>query len=199
MYPARIVRDLTKDNFGLLIAYPLPGFVCLLGIANHNADVREWLRATPSDAPTIGGFLYATLASSAAGLVLSAVRWAVVDRALALMGIRAPDWDYGLFAERLAAFETLVAHHYSYYQFYANMLVAVAFAYGSHLFAEGRIEQEAGLFLGVAALEVVLFLGARDTLRKYYAKTGLLLGDRAGRDGREAAAEHGDRRPAILR
>lgn len=181
MYSLATLKDLTKDNFGLLIAYLLPGFVCLWGIAYHNADVRAWLHATPPDAPTIGGFLYASLASVAAGLIVSAVRWAVIDRCFALGGICPPVWDYGLFAERLAAFETLVAHHYCYYQFYANMLVAVAFAYSSRLLSSThRSGHEAWLFLGLVIVEGILLLGARDTLEKYFAKTGSLLG-RAGR------------------
>ena len=70
------MRDLTRDNFGLLIAYLLPGFVALWGAAYHVEAVQSWLRSTAPDAPTIGGFLYATLASTALGLVISAVRWA---------------------------------------------------------------------------------------------------------------------------
>ena len=67
------MRDLTRDNFGLLIAYVLPGFVTLWGAAYHIEAVRPWLQSTAPDAPTIGGFLYATLASTALGLIVVAV------------------------------------------------------------------------------------------------------------------------------
>ena len=77
------MRDLTRDNFGLLIAYVLPGFVALWGGSYHVEAVRPWLNATPSDAPTVGGFLYTTLASTTLGLTISGMRWAVVDRVLA--------------------------------------------------------------------------------------------------------------------
>jgi hypothetical protein len=123
------MRDLTRDNFGLLIAYVLPGFVALWGGSYHVEAVRPWLQATPKDAPTVGGFLYTTLASTTLGLVISGVRWAVVDQLLARTGIRQPRWDFELFAERLTAYEILVVNHYRYYQFYANMLVALAWTY----------------------------------------------------------------------
>src|SRR3712207_8693886 len=40
---------------------------------------RSWLAAEQDSAPTIGGFLYVTLGSVAAGLLLSAIHWAVID------------------------------------------------------------------------------------------------------------------------
>jgi hypothetical protein len=171
------MRDITRDNFGLLIAYLLPGFVALWGAAYHVEAVRSWLRSTPPDAPTVGGFLYATLASTALGLVISAVRWAVIDRILARLGVRQPQWDFDQFSERLAAYEVLVAHHYRYYQFYANLLVALLGTYLSRLLVlktwQGR---EAWIALGFLLVEAVLFAGAWDTLRKYYLRTGALLG-----------------------
>jgi hypothetical protein len=170
------MRDLTRDNFGLLIAYLLPGFVCLWGAAYYVDPVRQWLRSSPPDAPTIGGFLYSTLASTGLGLVISAVRWATIDRLFAWLGLEQPDWDFDRFAERLAAYELLVSQHYRYYQFYSNMLLALFFAYGSRSLVAGRWdEREAWIAAGFAFVEVVLALGAWDTLRKYYARTAALL------------------------
>ncbi len=171
------MRDITRDNFGLLIAYLLPGFVALWGAAYHIEAVRLWLRSTSPDAPTIGGFLYATLASTALGLVLSAVRWAVVDRILGWYGVRPPQWDFTLFAERLAAYETLVSNHYRYYQFYANTLVDIWFTYVSRLLAlPAWCRREVWLGIGFLGIECILVMGSWDTLRKYYVRTGALLG-----------------------
>ena len=173
------MQDLTRDNFGLLIAYLLPGFVALWGAAYHVEVVRSWLESTPPDAPSIGGFLYVTLASTALGLIVSAARWAVVDRLFARLGVRQPAWDFDLFTERLAAYEVLVSYHYRYYQFYANMLVALASTYLSRLLAApawgGR---EAWIAVGFLLVEAVLLAGSLDTLRKYYARTGALLGSK---------------------
>jgi len=39
-------------------------------------------KSNDTNAPTIGGFLYATLASLAVGLLINAVRWALVQEVL---------------------------------------------------------------------------------------------------------------------
>lgn len=170
------MRDLTQDNFGLLIAYLLPGFVALWGMAYHVETIQLWLQSTAPNAPTIGGFLYATLASTALGLVVSAVRWALVDRILGWLGVRQPEWDFDQFSERLAAYEVLVANHYRYYQFYANMLVALICTYLSRLVAQKTSHgREGWIAAGVVIVEAILFAGAWDTLRKYYVRTGALL------------------------
>jgi uncharacterized membrane protein YgcG len=188
------VRELKRDNFGLLIAYLLPGSVALWGASYHVVVVRDWLTTAPAEGPSIGGFLHATLASTALGLVISAVRWALIDRLLARAGVRQPAWDFELFAERLAAYEWLVANHYRYYQFYANMLVALACAYVARLAAIGDFGRREGpVAAGFLLVEVVLLLGARDALRKYYARTRALLARRNRRRRKDGA------RPVVAR
>jgi hypothetical protein len=173
------MRDLTQDNFGLLIAYLLPGFVALWGAAYYVGAVHTWIHATPPDAPSVGGFLYSTLASTAAGVVLSAIRWATIDRILAWSGVRQPTWQFELLAERLAAYEFLVCQHYRYYQFYANMAVALACTYGLRLLhLPTWTSREAVTTVAFLVLEAVLLLGSWDTLRKYYARTSALLANR---------------------
>ena len=65
------MTDVSGRNFGLLIAYVLPGFVSLCGMAELSPNMKSWLvtgSMTNGVAPTVGGFLYLTLASVAAGL-----------------------------------------------------------------------------------------------------------------------------------
>src|SRR5262249_51372138 len=92
------------------------------------------------------------------------------------LGVRQPQWDFDQFSERLAAYEGLVAHHYRYYQFYANLLVALLCTYLSRLLVlktwHGR---ESGIAPGFLLVDRVLFFVAWDTLRKYYVRTGALL------------------------
>ena len=73
------MRDVTNNNFGLLIAYVLPGLTALWGAAHFSPTLRFWLAASPSELPTVGGFLYVTLGSVAAGMTVSTVRWLIVD------------------------------------------------------------------------------------------------------------------------
>jgi hypothetical protein len=75
------MKEITDKNFGLIIAFLLPGFllVWLLSLSDFgNAEV--WLKSFGD--PSVSGFLYVTLASLALGLIISAVRWAVIDQIL---------------------------------------------------------------------------------------------------------------------
>jgi hypothetical protein len=170
------VKPVTHDNFGLLIAYLIPGFVTLWGLRPVSPTVAGWLAAAPGTAPTVGGLAYATLASTAAGLVVSAVRWAAVDALYHRTGIPPPAWDFRLLPANLAAFESHVRDHYRYYQGYANMLVAVVLAYGLEWAAGPPHPARSGWWdLAVFGVVVVLVLGSRDSLKKYYARTAALL------------------------
>ena len=146
------------------------------GLKPYIADVREWLGGEQAGTPTVGGFLVGTLASTAGGLFVRAIRWAVVDRLYHLTGIREPRWDFSVLATRLAAFETLVEYHYRYYQHYANMLVAMVIVCGVDLHLEGRLPVHGPIpTLGLGVVLIVLVAGSRDALRKYYTRVSALL------------------------
>lgn len=169
--------EVSTKNFGILIAYLLPGFVTLWGISFFSETVRSWLGASTLNAPTVGGFLYVTLGSVAAGLVISIIRWAMVDGIHHETGIPEPVWKFTQFEQKMAAFEGLVENHYRYYQFNANMLVALAFTYTAWLMSRGVGFYRAGwMNLVFIALEIVFWIGSRDTLRKYYQRTADVLG-----------------------
>lgn len=165
-------------NFGLVIAFVLPGFVALWGLSRVSGEVSTWLSGSGSGDPTVGGFCYVSLASLAAGMTVSAVRWLLVDTLLACTGVHRPRWNDALLAEKLEAFEALVDNHYRYYQFYANTLVALAFSYAMWRFTSTT--HVLGLDLGVLFLLGVFLAGSCDTLRKYYRRTAVLLGTLEG-------------------
>src|SRR4051794_2531439 len=102
----------------------------------------------------------------------STARWLVVDTLHHCTGLKPPAWDFALLAKNVQAFELLVGIHYRYYQFNANMLVALAWSYATGGAAEGW---RRAAYVGLAAL---FFLGSRDALRKYYDRAGRLLGAR---------------------
>jgi hypothetical protein len=170
------VRDLSADNFGPLIAYLLPGFVALWGMGSFMPSVEVWLAASPSAAPTVGGFLYITLGSVAVGMLVSAVRWAILDTLHHHTGIPQPPWDFSQFPAHMDAFDSLVQDHYRYYQHYGNMLVAVAFVYLSTTFGiRPLMTHEWWKDLGVLVVVLILYVGSRDALRKYYERTAVIL------------------------
>ena len=175
--PRRFVRllSVSNDNFGPLIAYLVPGATVLLGASQFSPTLHEWFAAAPTDAPTIGGFLYLTVASLGVGMTVSAVRWAIVDQFHARTGLRIPQRDFSKLGRNVEAFNLLIRIHYEHYQFYANMFVRMAIAYACYRINVGGFSTIGWLDLGFVLLEVVFFATSRDTLRNYCVRSQQLL------------------------
>lgn len=183
-----------NKQFGLMIAYLLPGFIALGGVALIVPSVARWLQ--PLDFEGLSGIgppVYAVLSAIAAGMICSCVRWLLIDHTLHAMGVRSPRWNPSQLESHLASFNYLVESHYRYYQFYANTIVAIAWTYLLHR-SIGTVDMLGpGTDMGVLILCAVLFAGARDSLSKYYNRTALLVGSHARiraskRDPRQANA-----------
>lgn len=173
------MESLSSRNFGIIIAYVIPGFIAMTGPFMHgNVAIRgghiwvtEWL-GTSSTPPTIGGVLLLTLVALFFGLVISAVRWLIIDSIHHGTGIKPTRWDIGNLGQRVQGYETMVEFHYRYYQFYANSLLAIIFHYTFRWQVVEIVPLEALL---VTAVLVVLFVGSRDCLGKYYKRVASLL------------------------
>lgn len=174
--PRRFVRLLgvSNDNFGPLIAYLVPGATVLLGASQFSPTLRSWFAAAPADAPTIGGFLYLTVASLGVGMTVSAVRWAIIDQFHARTGIRIPSRNFSKLGRNVEAFNLLIRIHYEHYQFYANMFVGLAIAYACFRFNVGDFSPS-WLDLGFVILELIFFATSRDTLKNYCVRSQQLL------------------------
>lgn len=173
------VRDISPFNFGLVVAYLVPGFVILWGLSWHFPIVASWLNGASQNAPTVGDLFYATLASVACGMIANMARWAILDTIHHHTGVRVPAWDFSRLHERLAAFEVLVEFHYRFYQFGANALIALLFTYIAYRTSTAGVADQWGVRdIGFVVVCVVLFLGSRDALRKYYRRAGALLNAR---------------------
>jgi hypothetical protein len=166
-------QESSITNFGLFIAYVLPGFTAIQGLPFLSNTPAVWGTVAGEAGPTLPGFLSGTVAAVAAGLTVSTVRWLVVDTLHHRTGLRPPPWDFARLEKNVAAFELLVHIHYRYYKFYANMVVALAWAYASGGYALGLRGLAYWLLAGL------FLLGSRDALRKYYERAGRLLGSPA--------------------
>lgn len=114
-------KQATIQHVGLVIAYVLPGLTALWGGSYFSETLRAWVAASPTDAPTVAGFLYRTLASIAAGLTVSTVRWLLMDRLHHWIGIPEPRCDFSRLQDHLGAFDLFLEIHYRYYyQFYSS-------------------------------------------------------------------------------
>jgi hypothetical protein len=172
--PSRPMNDLIRPNFGLLIAYILPGFVVVSGAALLYPSVRSLLMPTLGLADGVESTVFVGLATLLAGMSVSALRWLLVDTFHHWTGLRRPEWDDASLPAKLPAFAAIVDDHYRFYQFHANLAVAVACVY-----IAWRIQQppfapwadEAFLLV-----ELLFLATSRDNLRKYYARASRLLG-----------------------
>ena len=170
------MKEVSSGNFGLLIAFVLPGFIVLWGLSYFSATVRLWLSVAGST-PTVGGFMFGTLASVAAGVTVSTVRWLVIDTIHRWTGIRQPPWNFARLQDNVGAYNVLNDIHYKFYLFHANGLIALLFVYVARRVHGGIFSARVGwLDLGFVFLSLVLFIGSRDMLRKYYARVSQLLG-----------------------
>ncbi|MEM9167042.1 MAG: hypothetical protein AAGB48_08450 [Planctomycetota bacterium] len=172
------MRDTTTRHFGLLIAYIAPGFIGLWGASYLYPDLRDLLIGSRQEGPSLGGFLYVTVASIASGMLANAVRWALLDSMHHATGLKRPDWDDGRLHDRVVAYEWLVENHYRHYQFYGNTLVTLLFAWlcwrGS--IADSRMGFDE-LDVTMCFVVLVLALGSRSTLNRYYQRVDRLLRD----------------------
>ena len=165
-------------QFGLIIAYVLPGFLALAGSAPLIPAVSHWLTPVPA---TESGFglgppLYSILAAMALGLVLSCLRWVIVDHAHQWMGVQRPIWEDSQLDRVLGAFDYLVQSHYRYYEWCGNTLLAVLWTYGVNR-ALGTLPIFGPVTdTGIALLVLVLFLASRSALANYYDRTRRLIG-----------------------
>jgi hypothetical protein len=165
--------NLTR-HFGLIIAYLLPGFVALIGVAGLAPTVGVWLH--PNDGGLgIGPPVYAILAALAAGMIVSCFRWLLIDPLHHLTGVADPIFNAKALEERPSAFSYLVEAHYRYYQFYANTLVAVIWTYTIHRVLRTSSLLRPSTDLAVLILCGVLFVGSRDALSKYRNRSGQLV------------------------
>ncbi len=110
------MQSVTNDNFGPLIAYLVPGATVLFGLSQFEPALQSWFAVSPTESPTIGDFLYLTIASIACGMVVSAVRWAVVDTLHGVTGLPLPPLDFSKLGSNVDAFNLLIEIHYRHSQ-----------------------------------------------------------------------------------
>lgn len=170
------MSDTSRIPFGLVIAYLLPGFIGLAGIVPLLPAVATWLLpASPAQA-SLGPPIYVLLAAITFGMIISVFRWLLIDHIHYWTGLTPPVWDDSRLEDRLAAFNYLVESHYRYYQFVANTLVAVLWAYSINRWMKMSSRLGVGTDLLVVILCLALFAASRDALSKYYSRTSRLIG-----------------------
>ena len=166
----------TNKQFGLMVAYLLPGFIGLAGLAPFAPAVAAWLRPLDAAQAGVGPPVYAVLAATTIGMIVSCFRWLTIDQIHHLTGLTPPVWDDRRLKDRLAAFDYLVFSHYVFYQFASNTLVAVVAAYALNRWCSTVRLLGPATDIGMLMLTAALFAASRDALRKYFDRTTRLVG-----------------------
>jgi hypothetical protein len=166
----------SNRNFGLLIAYLVPGFVALHGLTPHWPVLQAWLGGPSGSSATVGGFLYVTIASTAAGMTLSTIRWLVLDHLHAITGLPPPRADFSRLQANVDAYQAAIEYHYRYYQFYGSSIFAVfVVLIGRWPLVDVLPAHPRLAVLLLIMLSVLFFAASRDALRKYYTRTRFIL------------------------
>jgi hypothetical protein len=166
-----------EKNFGIVIAFLLPGFILLWAVSLSSDSVAVFLRTYSSNnGATVGGFLYATLASLSLGLLISAIRWAAVDTVLNWHLKGPPNLNFESLKDEHthAGFISIIENHYRYYQYYSNTLIALIVGAAVGLSKHGWSYDLR--WAGLLVVAIALLLGARDALRKFYDRAEQILG-----------------------
>src|SRR4051812_42303126 len=95
----------SSGQFGLIIAYVLPGFIGLAGLTPLIPVVGQWLRPVDQGDLGLGPPIYAILGAMAVGLVLSCFRWLLVDHVHRWTGVTAPTWNDSRLERTLNGFD----------------------------------------------------------------------------------------------
>ena len=186
------MQDKSLSHFGLLVAYVLPGFIAMAGMAPLFPMVARWLQPVEQGSIGFGPPVYALLGATAVGLILSCFRWLLIDHIHQWTGVKCLVWDDSQLSDVLGGFDYLVQQHFRYYEFTANTLLAVLGAYGLNRVFGTLPFLGLGTDFGILILSIVLFAASRDALAKYYTRTGRMIGNIAKKESRGTAMFNGN-------
>lgn len=171
------MQESTNKQFGIVVAYILPGFILLAGVAPVLPAIARWLNPVDQGELGIGPPVYAVLGATALGLLLSCFRWLLLDHLHQWTGVKRPQWDDRRLATSLGSFDYLVQNHFRYYEFCGNSLLAVIVSYSLNRLYATVPFLGLGTDLLVLMIALVLFAASRDALSRYYRRTTRLIGN----------------------
>jgi hypothetical protein len=169
------MKDLTSTSFGYVIAFLLPGIVCVYGFTFLSDNIRSLLQPTLSGSATFISGLIALLAALTVGLLISGVRFLIFEKLLC----RKHRLDAGTFerlvsSERFSVFKAVVDEHYRYHQFWGGFFIALIPLYIGWLLQQGESPSHLAIcstVLPFIAIELLAAYCAYDSYRKYVARS----------------------------
>lgn len=74
--------EISGRQFGLLIAYLLPGFIGMAGMAPLSDTVSAWLKGQSLGTAGVSPSIFTLMGAITLGLIISCFRWMLVDSVL---------------------------------------------------------------------------------------------------------------------
>ena len=179
-------HDQLGKSFGLVIAFLVPGMIGLYAASLHVPMLHDWFAAAGHAQTTVGGFLFIIIASSGAGVFLSGVRWYFLEeRIKRAAGISTKhETANRRDTETELVYQNVRQHHYDFYLFYSNTLVALVVLWASWLPSQllalavwlswAAVKPIVITVLG-AASGWVLYASATNAYRRYQTKRAEVL------------------------
>ncbi|MDX1930565.1 MAG: hypothetical protein SFV81_28840 [Pirellulaceae bacterium] len=130
---------------------------------------------TESRLDQFGALLLLLIAATATGIILSAVRWLILDHLHHATGIQAPALDFRNLERKQASFMLVVENNYRFYLFYGNTLMGMLLLGLTAFSKDAQLTRLDGVRW--LALSVVLYFASRDSLSRYYTRARLIMGE----------------------
>ena len=161
-------------NFGLIIAYFLPGVLVTYSLRYISARIDHLLHAVEEGQVFLGPAVVLVVGALVAGLIISSIRTVAVDSLLYKAGIPKPQVDYKKLtsAEKWAVYSQVVENIYRFYQFYGNiflgLLLLAILRYGIAGVPIFASAQSVTLFLITIGAVAALLLSAIQSMRQLH-------------------------------
>lgn len=163
--------QISPINFGLIIAYFLPGILSLYSLSYISEHISNLFQAAQSVPINIGAIFFLVTAALVVGLIVSSLRVSLLEPLHYKTGVTKPTIDYHKLetTDKLSLFKEIVENVYRYHQFYGNIMLALLLLLITrYLIAKSPIFDSAKtftLFFVNSAGIVFLFIASRKTLK----------------------------------
>lgn len=179
------MKDITSTTFGYVIAFILPGLLCLIGIGILFEPVGKQLLTFSTAESNIGLFFLIILYSIILSLEIAACRFLLFECWLCKKHrINAQLFSGFSDEKKRLAIKTTVDEHYRYHQFWGGLVIVIPLLMFSII--KKRILSNSsdiilGLIIGIIML-LITFFAARDSFIKYILRsTKILEGEKDGK------------------
>jgi hypothetical protein len=164
------LNPFSSINFGLLIAFFLPGIVSLYALGYFSRTVAAIFDSLLNNGNEVGASFLILSASIVAGLIVSSFRGVVLEPLYRRIGVEQIPFDYGMFIEEKwrDALEDLIEQQYRYYQFYGNIMISLLFLLIARVLSVSIWDNLGTLALHGLAV-IMLFFSGKDALTDVYA------------------------------